>query len=446
MKIYIESDNDIIFSADKTGDVVLPNEIWDMAEKISKERKKTTRFWRKPKQSELDELERKEEELCDELEKLIGEWVNDILFIAEKNSEKVEVFCDRSGKEDDIHMYVLHICKEGFFNQLEEKCKEKQIEFISIGVENTEQYGDENRMEKENQSVLITRYTQDAWEKVTGKTESEWQVMTFATNAIYSANILLAEQNMNAKDFSEIRMITIDQEYFDWLEANNLKESTKNRSLYCVSMSEEKATELMKKYKYDRVLMMTFFFVPVCHIKNQFPLSTSFSAKGIKNEVTEILETVYGKGKVYVSEYFIRPTDYMQNQFQIDSLALHYFEEGQNVRLMKYEEQRYDESKFCHDLILPVYLYGKLESPFISTDLYYDYINLARKYGKAMNIDTQSVQNQYNPQTRIGELICSCFEGDFKAFPLPPLIEYENMLEMKTIVSDHPIRSEDIEE
>ena len=445
MKIYIENDSDIIFSSDRTGEVVLPNEIWDMAEEISKKRKKTAKFWRKPKQAELDELERKEE-LCDKLDEIISEWVNDVVLLAEKNSEKVEVLCDMNSQEEkDMHMYVLHICKEGFFGLLEETCKEKQIDFVSIGVEAAEKYS-ETKMNAENQAVLITRYTKDAWEKVTGKSEDEWKVVTFETNAIYSANILLAEQNIDAKDFSEIRMVTIDQEYFDWLKARNLKENPKNRSLYCVSMSEEKATELMKKYHYDQVLMMTFFFIPVCHMKNNFPSLTSFSAKEIKGEVTEILEGVYGKGNVYVSEYFIRPEDYAHNQTQINSLALHYFEEGQNVRLMKYEDQRYDESKFCHDLVLPVYIFGKLDSPYISTELYYDYINLSQKYNKTFNINTVYEQEQYDPQTRIGELICSCFSGDFKALPLPPLVDYENMMDMKTVVVGKPVRIEDLKE
>ena len=202
------------------------------------------------------------------------------------------------------------------------------------------------KMEK---MLKTTRYTKEAWEKIFPKKSLvKWKRTTNPGNIreFVESYIELLLSNKHKLDGTEkISVVTIDEEYFNWLEDNDKQDSEKAREEYAYSINDDEAFHLLCKHKENNILKSIYIpfviFLPDGHFSGQGYQMSDETCNGLK----AYFEGIFGNGNVYVPQYYFSCSSSEGLDLDdVDMLCGAYFNDGVKVRYDKYLFQHFENS------------------------------------------------------------------------------------------------------
>lgn len=165
---------------------------------------------------------------------------------------------------------------------------------------------------KRNLSLDVTYYTEEAYMKCFPDATLE----DYCRSIISIDHSILQAEKMNNCNISNVRLVVIDEEYFEWIEENMLENSSENRILYINSREDTDVQRLWKKHGFDKNIHMDLLFVyflkeDSCD-NNNYPLST----KSI-SEIKRLLAKHYNVAseEIFMANKLIR-VDHFVNEVQ----------------------------------------------------------------------------------------------------------------------------------
>lgn len=184
--------------------------------------------------------------------------------------------------------------------------------------------------------LTFTRYTKEAWLRCYPESnENEWEEV----QQPYSVSDFLKKQFeiLEYKGFctdhiEEIHIITLDEEYFDWLEKEGLENTEDSRKLYRVP--EKDSDRLMRKHRMDRDYKVMFLPVSTFLKGNvkEYVLSQNTAGK-----IREYLRNVYGKGNVWFPGYVLNCQNLLFDISKFQRIGVTCMEEKKKISLGEYE-------------------------------------------------------------------------------------------------------------
>ena len=229
----------------------------------------------------------------------------------------------------------------------------------------------------------ITRYTLDAWIKTyPNGTVKEWEEVTNPNSfslflGLHKCELeeILMERTMI---LPETRVVTIDDEYFEWLKKEGLENTRENRMDYINHVvDDDNATRLMKKHGWDVEYFTLGIPLVVFHSKDNIPKYTRYMFQAdVVKKLKEYLEKIFGQGNIFLSRYILNLEDYPENAERFQDIAKISFESGATVQLGKWEEQHVDEESGIQLLIIPFVFRHTFESAKNNLNIFFgDYKN-----------------------------------------------------------------------
>lgn len=270
-------------------------------------------------------------------------------------------------------------------------------------------------------SLSVTRYTKKAWEKCYPKASAaEWEILTKPYSVAEFAGSFMNEfssENMP----STCRVVTIDEEYFEWL--GNRENTNRARADYAQSVSDKDALRLLKKNDFD--LETSYLFLPICIINavGKMPAVTDyrFSAnvrKNIRKQLSEVFDA-----NVIVAPFIIdadtmvnMPLSKCNKMFEHLEMA----EKGLPVSNMdEFKYQHHKEPTNIVVAVVPVIIQARMDSATIDFD----------------REDDAFIRAVYPEEVDIEIAIPGgCMDIDVDVFAIPPLCTKEDIPEMQEVV------------
>ena len=292
--------------------------------------------------------------------------------------------------------------------------------------------------------INLPRYTYDAWMKCYPESDMEEWEMANCPNCItdFAIGESVRYQELTAMDLSnwEIRVVAIDDEYFNWINKNKFENTEEMRAMYVRSITDAKANELLVKNKMnidDQLLFLHFLITG----EKDFGPSTNYSlSKECVKELREYLKSIYRDSKVYAPPYIMTAERAEMSAEQLLDSAKQFFEEGKIKHNKKYNMQHYSEPD-CNitQLYIPcvirneyddsVFNIGELLLPktceknlkYYPNKIFYDrrMLDFYRKYNIKPILETKFIK-----------LLIEIFEGyDVSFYPAPAIKEEVSILE-----------------
>lgn len=224
----------------------------------------------------------------------------------------------------------------------------------------------------------ISIYTLDTWKRIQGGDEESYynmecpgELLTFLYGICREQDIISTDKNGNEvihkgiPDTLEIRPVVIDEEYYEYLNKAKLEDTQQHRLQYITSFSDENAKRLLKKNRLNWAL--TVFTIPICVImESPFSEETFFSLDKEKEQMTNILETVYGKGNVYVPGYICHANYLKDCEDDLLQQAYTYFHDGVETTIGKYKRQLNNRTANIAFYFVPFIVKHELNTPRVS--------------------------------------------------------------------------------
>ena len=351
---------------------------------------------------------------------------------------------------DELTLYIAHgkfesvsridECQKKFISVVKRKCQRYGIE---LTIEDIDKMPDVEIMSLDDYAASVykmlnvTRYTKDVWFKTNpDSTEEQFQMIATPYNPYdFIVNLVERVEDINFDEIDAIRLVTLGQEYLDWLKENGLKNNEKNRIKYINSIDTDEADQIMKKYHYDRVLSTSAFFVS---LKGEgfsnMPRKTVFRLeKEDKERITEILENIYGEGNVYVPGCIVKPDVYILQRERFEQMALDYFVDGKESDVKRWMEQKFAPDTNISAVVIPVFLWDEIDSCVISAAQYTYEGDQTTYYNDTLSDDiNQSIQEC----TEIGQIIRNCFSERYEPIIYDCLVPIELVPEMYECIGE----------
>ena len=179
-------------------------------------------------------------------------------------------------------------------------------------------------------------YTEDAYYKVySDHTEENYEEACDMYMNPYRL-IQTMEESCHI-NIESIKFVVVDEEYFDWLNINNLEENQVNRLNYITSMNEEDIKRLWVKNEKDKYILnmcmpVTFFNENISNaIKNEIELSNNL-VNNLKTKITKCMNLT--SSKIYIHNKMYKPNVINAVEEEIYS---YYFEIFNNYMGSKFE-------------------------------------------------------------------------------------------------------------
>ena len=421
---------------------ILPESIIKIENQIKKVKKTLNRKedGSNNKEKEEQTLLAKEEKLGRSIQSFIGWLSNQIVFAC---NEELTLYIVHNKKENKGT--CVDECQRKFISVMKRKCREYDIELY---IEDINEMPDMELLSLDDISELddfemplkqmnITRYTKDVWfETNPDSTEEEFEQIASPYNPYdFISNMLENTQDVNFDDIAIIRLITLGQEYLDWIKKHGLKNTEESRIKYINELSLQDADRVMKKYRYDRVLTLSCFFVSLASVNySVLPRKTMFQLKKEdKERITEILEEVYGEGNVYVPGCIVKPDVYTMQKDRFAEMAIDYFENGKEPNIDRWKEQKFLPGTNMSAVVVPVFLWDMIDTCMISVEQYAYESDQTMYYNNELS--DEIIQSQQEC-TEIGMIIRSCFSNRYEPIIYEALVEMEFVPEMYEYIGE----------
>ena len=192
----------------------------------------------------------------------------------------------------------------------------------------------------------IIRYTLKSWMKIyPSSDENNWAAVNYPENIYHFLDnaINAIETEMELYPDDTIRVVTIDEDYFEYLKENNLVDNQEVRTQYATEYPFTD-TDLLKKIKENDMLRAyTLLTIPVIYLSEEVNnKSTNYLlTQEQKEKLTQYLEKIHGKGNIYVYGNFIGIDHIIEDESRIIANGNLHFKKGINFELFDYKKQRY---------------------------------------------------------------------------------------------------------
>lgn len=197
-------------------------------------------------------------------------------------------------------------------------------------------------------NISICRYTWETWKRCHGDHHSsyrKWEKQNLPNDLftfIHSIIEELISQKLIIQDDTNLKVVTIDEEYFAWLEQNKKDNKIESQQEYAKQVSPEEAFRLLKKNQMETSYSLVSLPVAAFYengIKEETSYKLSFN---LKQNLLNYFEQIFGKGTVYLPGYVVSGEELYNNQAMFLGMAQSYFEEDMNVQLGKWDTQLHE--------------------------------------------------------------------------------------------------------
>lgn len=216
--------------------------------------------------------------------------------------------------------------------------------------------------------INIARYTRDAYLKIMpdGK-QDKWEETTCPQNAskfICRLIDLVASDKKNSR-FNRIgvKVVTIDDDYFAWLDGRHITHSDKSLIDYMEQISEAKCEEKSKAHGLNKVYSYCNIIFSAVKKDGCYKKKTDFRLDESKRaDLLRYLEEIFGEGKVFLPGYIVDNVSALNNRGRFMDMAETYFETNRDVRLGLFDEQENNTDSNCALFIIPFAVKGEYKS------------------------------------------------------------------------------------
>ena len=216
---------------------------------------------------------------------------------------------------------------------------------------------------------FITRYSKDAWLKCYPESsEEEWEERQ-TPDSLYDY-IDLQEYLLDKEFENPIKIVTLDEEYFDWL--GNKENNYKSRLEYAYLVSDEDAYRLLKKNNFDKEEMIRL--MPVIIIKDN-SISSDVSKLELPDDYRQLIENNYKKSlecDVCVSPFLIDASFFYDIDKDLEDYLLEDLEDYE-ANVLKYNRWALNVKNINSNLIfacIPVIIHSRHKSAIFDYDSY----------------------------------------------------------------------------
>lgn len=201
----------------------------------------------------------------------------------------------------------------------------------------------------------LLRYTYKAWMKCYPNSNyDEWRTRMRPDNVFDFIDTQIETFGLKKKK-ALYKVVTIDDQYFDWLKKENKDDNEENMSEYSLLMDDDTAVLKMEEAGLNiiyEVLYLPIFIIKMNALNNK--KSEFVLNNGLKNKITRYLETFYKHADVYVPGYLLKPDVASESENRVLDIAKMYFEENKEVNLEAWKNQEYlDASINMFSLYMP---------------------------------------------------------------------------------------------
>lgn len=185
-------------------------------------------------------------------------------------------------------------------------------------------------------SLKVGRFAFNTWMKCNPDSNiHEWEESQKPYSlTLYIMSILnkiCFNRNITIEDLDAVQIVTLDENYTQFLKENNLADSVDVRSQYF--LTEDEANDILRKNKLDKDLQVMVIGVVVSSREEKDVLAIS---KETKDYIQDCLSKLYGE--VWFPGYLMTAEDVENESERLISMADQYFEKKQKITLSKYED------------------------------------------------------------------------------------------------------------
>ena len=211
-------------------------------------------------------------------------------------------------------------------------------------------------MGNQKDEIIACRYQYNIWQKIFPMlNEAFWEnamqpnsYHKFINGTINIANL----SNEKYKNYSKLKIVTIDEDYFKFLNENNLNDSASNRYNYATNLPDKIVEAKFKKNNWgkDYTLLSLDLTIFTNNRKDQTISLTKEEILKLKSQIKKI----YKGANVFVPGYILDDNLYKSLNSYILKLSKEYFSGRRiqiNKKLTKYEYRK-TKNGYIH-LIIP---------------------------------------------------------------------------------------------
>ena len=152
--------------------------------------------------------------------------------------------------------------------------------------------------------INITRYTYDAWMQTYPESnKEEWEKVASPDDPFEYAYSI--RERLRLRQDQNLRIVTLDEEFFAWLKENGLENSEETRIKYINEVSDEAALRLLNKQEYNKPVYLFGISLTVSSFPDPIEEKEIELSSDIRNGLRNYFEALFGEGNVFVSKYFV---------------------------------------------------------------------------------------------------------------------------------------------
>lgn len=196
------------------------------------------------------------------------------------------------------------------------------------------------------EEASFAMYTREAWFRCfPDSTESQWCAR--GNDDAVDLAVLQNIQYLNSQGvcdinkLKEFRIITVDDEYFSWLEEKGLQDGDEERTRYISQVDDEAAERLWKKNGMGKIYTCCCLVCTLLGVDLTKNTTTHFHLSLEEQEsLRSHLEKVFGQGKVWISRQFLHPSDFIHEQQEFWQEGRIWLKEGHSFSRKGFDEQQ----------------------------------------------------------------------------------------------------------
>lgn len=181
--------------------------------------------------------------------------------------------------------------------------------------------------------IKVSRYTWPAWKRCYPQSpKSEWEKINCPGHVELFVQKIYEVMTMKNEPNSErpsILVVTIDEEYFQWLTDQGKENTDESRQAYIDHIEEEQAYRLLKKH--GEHVMLHGAFLQLSHI-GPYTQYTQEECNPMSKKTQEMLlqflQPAFPDGKIYILPYYLTAEMAYHHYHDLQNLAEIYFDEG----------------------------------------------------------------------------------------------------------------------
>lgn len=194
--------------------------------------------------------------------------------------------------------------------------------------------------------IVLPRYTQDVWKQLfPHMEEGNWEVINQPRSLIDFLDFTISaleRKGCSFKNVEDISVVTLGQEYTDWLEENHLMHTPDQYLNYFQTLTPDDTNRLSVKYHLNHNIQCAT--LPMVVIKDDaFQTNSNFHmSKETHDNLVAYFGSIFGSDRIYIPPYYFKGDVCVNDYSTLYNMAYVYFTEHQNIRYEKFTSQDFD--------------------------------------------------------------------------------------------------------